>query len=700
MLRHKPFGLEEGDPKGSPFLAGNSRSNGLEYLWVGLMFGALLACYWALGIGLGPGFHLDDQHNLSPLANFNQHPSLTSALTFVRSGDAGPTGRPLSLIFFLLDASHWPQDASALRKTNVLLHLCNGLLVFLLIFRLAASSGVRSASQLAFWISALWMLSPAHTATTLYVIQRMTLLSTFFVLLGLWVFFLGRYYLSLSLLCGYASRDYRRGLILVLSGCFIGIGLGVLAKESAVVFGALVLVIEATIFSGQRRSKLHISILIALALSQVVLWVHLLMPWSAFIASYELRDFVWYERLLTQPLVLITYVGNIVVPRADVIGIFGDQFPVAKNILEFKFLISTTLILLVVSFAWVIRRRSRWLSCCILLFFAAHSLESSVLNLEVYFEHRNYLPSVAIITALVIALEQFFRKYLIRIRFFIGGAVLALLTMITYTAAMPWGNPELAASVWPRSNPDSIRLKQMAAGVWVSTGQYHIAQELLRNGVGQSPELLILWLQLTEVNCLIGESVEADWVRMMSAKVDFHVNRDALDTLESLLEKARLGVCEGLDLVKINSLLSQVVNAKVVKRVPFLATYTWFLYASSYALQMDVDRAFRALLVAEESNPELRGTFWRVVWAINAGRADLVDEILIEDAKSSSLYDASYSERLSSERRVIDLLVERYGGLAVDEAITIHPYRLEEGDLDAIRVVPLQDAMRRIIVID
>ena len=41
-------------------------------------------------------------------------------------------GRPVSLMSFTLDGQNWPTDPYPFRITNLLLHLANGLLIFLL----------------------------------------------------------------------------------------------------------------------------------------------------------------------------------------------------------------------------------------------------------------------------------------------------------------------------------------------------------------------------------------------------------------------------------------------------------------------------------------------------------------------------------------------------------------------------------------
>ena len=44
--------------------------------------------------------------------------------------------------------------------------------------------------------------------------------------------------------------------------------------------------------------------------------------------------------------------------------------------------------------AWSIRRRHPAMALAVLFYFGAHLLESSSIALELYFEHRNYIPAM------------------------------------------------------------------------------------------------------------------------------------------------------------------------------------------------------------------------------------------------------------------------------------------------------------------
>src|SRR5690606_8942634 len=120
--------------------------------------------------------HFDDPHNLGGLTRVVDWPS---ALDFIASGRAGPTGRPLALATFAAQAYAWPHSPETFLYTNVCLHLLNGVLVawFLYLLLGAARHDSKTAALTATTAAGLWMVTPLLASTSLMIVQRMALLS-------------------------------------------------------------------------------------------------------------------------------------------------------------------------------------------------------------------------------------------------------------------------------------------------------------------------------------------------------------------------------------------------------------------------------------------------------------------------------------------------------------------------------------------
>ena len=123
--------------------------------------------------GLNSRFILDDFYNLQGLGDIQNQGLLYYVFG---SGFAGPVGRPLSLLSFALQYQDWPLNPFAFKLFNLILHLLNGVLLFIfsLLLSRQVSLSMRQRYLFAFVVAGLWLLHPVHVNTVLYTVQRMT----------------------------------------------------------------------------------------------------------------------------------------------------------------------------------------------------------------------------------------------------------------------------------------------------------------------------------------------------------------------------------------------------------------------------------------------------------------------------------------------------------------------------------------------
>src|SRR5690348_18139659 len=93
--------------------------------WLLLCCTVLLAAL-AYDQGLHGGFLFDDFANLPSLGATGPITRWDTFFRYVTSGTADPTGRPIALLSFLLDARDWPANPYPFKRTNLLIHLLNG----------------------------------------------------------------------------------------------------------------------------------------------------------------------------------------------------------------------------------------------------------------------------------------------------------------------------------------------------------------------------------------------------------------------------------------------------------------------------------------------------------------------------------------------------------------------------------------------
>ena len=144
--------------------------------------------------GLSGPLLLDDLPQLEPLIQQSANYPIELFGNYILS-TSGPTGRPVAMATFIADAVTHGPDVWWWKYNNLMLHLISGLLVCwltaLLLQALPKKTGVDP------WIAGivvggLWLLHPIQVSTVLYTVQRMTELSTLFVLAGLICYVKGR----------------------------------------------------------------------------------------------------------------------------------------------------------------------------------------------------------------------------------------------------------------------------------------------------------------------------------------------------------------------------------------------------------------------------------------------------------------------------------------------------------------------------
>ena len=348
---------------------------------------ALAAALILAGIGysasLGSNFQLDDQTNLGGLVTISDR---TSAIDFILGGTAGPTGRPLSLLTFALQADQWSQGPDAFLRVNIAIHLLNALLLAFFARQLfiIRGDGRRPAALIGCAAASIWVTLPLIATATMLVVQRMTTLSAFFMLAGLATYVAAR---------ALVVRAPRKGLLLMaisLTGASI---LAALAKESGVLLPLFVLVIESTLL---RRPE-SVSLTTWRNWTVVFLWLPALIVIAYLVSIFnypdytiQFRGFDAVERLLTQAQLLWVYLSKALVGLSGRLGIYQGDLEVVRSLWSPATLLAVTgwFVLAVGAVVW--RRRFPLFALGVLWYLVGHVLESTVVPLELYFEAPSY----------------------------------------------------------------------------------------------------------------------------------------------------------------------------------------------------------------------------------------------------------------------------------------------------------------------
>ncbi len=534
----------------------DTSSAGVTKIGWGLLLLCVAVAYWP---GLGGPFVFDDFATLEPLGNFGGISDWESFKAYVLGGTAGPTGRPLALVSFVADAQTWPSDAWPFKRSNLIIHMINGVLIGLLISKILAILDFerQDIRWIALLSAAAWLLHPFLVSTTLYVVQRMAQLSALFVIAGLLFYLKGRLLVL--------TRPHRAYLIMSASVCLFTL-IGVLAKENAILLPLLIGVLEWTVIAsrGEKLGVLSRRFTISfLIIPTTIIFTYLF--YSAFSSDFfqavPPRDFSLYERLLTQPRILFDYLQHWFVPSLYTTGVFQDHFIASKGLLSpYSTLLSLIFHAILLSFAVVYRTRRPLWSFSILFFYAGHLLESTVLNLELYFEHRNYLPACFLFVPVIAVLRQSIsgRQFVMAM---IG--VLVVLAGFTRYSATVWKDFPGMVEASARKAPTSARAQADYAKDLFNAGRYEqalrILDEAIKNIPLDKPHLLLSRMTML---CHLGMLSEAEFDQTAKRISKTVYDPRLISIYNEFVTTATSGQCANLKLSDVRTMFMGMLDVK------------------------------------------------------------------------------------------------------------------------------------------
>ena len=416
--------------------------------------------YWP---GLTGDYMFDDLPNLIYNKQLNlESIDLESLQGAVYSSDSGMLRRPVSMLSFALNRHFFGIAPYSYKVINLIIHLICGIGLFLLSrlllrgYRKFRNPGFPDTAMnwLPVVVSGLWLVHPLNLTPVLYIVQRMTSLSTLFTIAGLCLYLAGR----LRML------DGRHGLHLILTGFFVFGGLALFSKENGSLLPLYMLVLELTLFRfrnhhGNLDKTIFSFFVISVALPACLLLLYVSIHPEHITNGYSQRNFTLIERVLTEARVVVFYLKSILMPSINELGLYHDDITISQGLLDPPATLYSLLALAgMLAVALVLLGRQPLVSLGILWFFTGHVLESTVIPLEIAHEHRNYLADYGIILALTcLVMQAPLRKLAPAIR--IGAPCLFLLffSYTTWLRASQWSDVVYQAVYEARHHPTSFR---------------------------------------------------------------------------------------------------------------------------------------------------------------------------------------------------------------------------------------------------
>lgn len=437
---------------------------------------ATLSLYWS---GLKGPFVFDDAYNLDPLKNWLA--GQASPLEVIFGNQSGVLGRPVSMATFWLSAASGGYHPYPFKLGNLLIHIICGALAWQVTRRMLSRDPrlARNADFIAIAVATIWLIHPINVSTVLYAVQRMAQLSSLFTLAALWVYLSGRSKLE--------NGKVRAALARLFIGFPAFLLLGIFSKENAVVAPALCLVLELAYFRTPCKHKNAIAAFYSLFLLMPAVAVCALAVSSPhhFLSGFEARSFTLMERLLSQPRALIEYIGLILWPRGGLMGLYVDDFQTSRGLWSPPSTLFALIALAAISStAAALRRRAPTFFAGWFFYLVAHGVESTVLPLELYFEHRNYLPSIGLIIATAGLIDLFPESLQSGSRNLGRGILTAMplvfvgLAWVTWTQVNVWRSEEAMVDQALIYHPKSARANIVKAGLLLNSGKLDQARRL------------------------------------------------------------------------------------------------------------------------------------------------------------------------------------------------------------------------------
>jgi len=314
------------------------------------------------------------------------------------AGFNSPEGRrPVANISFALNYYFNGYNFVGYHVVNMLIHMACGIFLYYLVKATLQTPALRSRCEKFGWIPFLtvfiWMVHPLQTQSVTYIVQRMNSMAAMF------------YVLSMLLYVRFRMSKASRTKWALMAGCVATAVLAFGTKEITATLPLFVILYEWYFFQelstqwAQRNllllgSVFLLFIIIALAYLDYD-------PVARILRGYRIRDFTPLQRLLTEFRVVIFYISLLLWPHPSRLNLDHD-FALSYSLLSpATTLISITVIIALTVFAFLIARKEPLLSFSIIWFFGNLMIESSVIGLELVFEHRNYLPTMFAILAIV-----------------------------------------------------------------------------------------------------------------------------------------------------------------------------------------------------------------------------------------------------------------------------------------------------------
>lgn len=481
-------------PMIDPILSGTKKRHAAALLAILLL---LLAAY---GNTFQASWHMDDYPNIlnNPAVQItNLDIRSLSRAVGIDQTHGNNLSRPVANLSFALNWFLHGANVAGFHLVNLMIHLGNTALLYWIVGMLGATPCFPERYRtcipsIAIGASFLWAIHPIQTQAVTYIVQRMASLSALF------------YFAALAAYIKLRLVPERRFKIYYGAGVGFAFLLALGAKENAITLPLALALVEWIFFQKgagpltNRRLGLAIVAGVVSTLLFVILFFYITERdmVQTLTRSFEIRPFSLLERVLTQPRVVIFYLSLLLYPIPQRFSLEHD-FVLSTSIWHPWTTLPAMLLIgsLIAVGIWQARKRPL-LAFALLFFFLNHAVESSILPLEMVFEHRNYLPSAFVFLPIAAGWQDLQNGFRLKNRDFnsilkvFPILVVVLLGAGTFIRNLDWQDERTLWSDAHRKAPGRTRPVFNLAKDLERRGQYEQAIVLYGKSISLQPPRL------------------------------------------------------------------------------------------------------------------------------------------------------------------------------------------------------------------
>lgn len=306
--------------------------------------------------------------------------------------------RPLAYFSFAVNYYFDGTDVFGSHLVNFAIHYLSAVFLFLFIYNMLKlpllndryGSYAYSAALLS---AVLWAIQPIQVTAVTYIVQRMASMVALFYIMAMYLYLKGR------------TAHTIAQTITFYSLCFISFILALGSKQNAAMLPASILLFDLYFIQGiNKRNVVKVAkiLLVMIICALIILFFYINHDRSAI--DYGSRMYGMMERLLSQPRIFFSYVSLLLYPLNSRLMLVHDVDISTSLFIPWTTPLAIAALLGILGFVLWKSRRMPILAYCILFFFMNHLIEGSFFALELFYEHRNYLPSMLFFLPVTIGL--------------------------------------------------------------------------------------------------------------------------------------------------------------------------------------------------------------------------------------------------------------------------------------------------------